>query len=80
MIHYSMSVTKESNNKIHDKWHNTLYGKGTNFALTNEEEVYNLCLSVNVLLHKTNVSSPKAPSLIFYAHPIDLGQNVSATA
>ena len=36
--------------------------KGTNFALNNKEEVYNLCLSVDVLLHKANISSPIAPT------------------
>ena len=35
MFHYSMLVTKESNNKIHDN-DTILYGKGTNFALKNE--------------------------------------------
>ena len=39
-----------------------VFGKGTNFALDNREEVYNLFLSVDVLLHKANISSPIAPT------------------
>ena len=80
MIHYSMSVTKESDNKIHDYNITILYGKGTNFALKNEEEVYNLFLSVDVLLHNVNILSPKAPTCSLYGHPTDLGQNFNATA
>ena len=55
-------MTKEFNNKTYDNHHNIFYGKGTNFALDNREEVYNVCLSVNVLLHKANISSPIAPT------------------
>ena len=43
-------------------WHNIFYGKGTNFALDNREEFYNLCLNVDVLLHKSNITSPIAPT------------------
>ena len=43
---------------IHDK----LYGKKTNSTLINNERVYNVCLSVVALLHKTNVLSLIAPT------------------
>ena len=56
-----------------------IYGKGTNFALKDEEEVYNLCLSVNNILHKANILSPIAPNCSSYAHPTDLGHNINAT-
>ena len=73
-------MTKESNNKIHDI--NTIYfmGKEPNFALMNQEEVYNLFLSVNMLLHNANILSPKVPTCSSYAHPTDLGWNVNAIA
>ena len=56
-----MLMTKEFNNKTYDN--NTIYSMGgTNFALNNREVVYNLCLSVDVLLHKANISSPIDPN------------------
>ena len=57
-----MLMTKEFNNKIYDN--NTIYfmGKEPIFALNNKEEFYNLCLSVDVLLHKANILSPIAPT------------------
>ena len=64
MIHYSILMTKEFNNKTYDN-DTIFYGKGTNFALDNREEVYNLCLSVDVLLHKANISSPIDPTCSF---------------
>ena len=73
MIHYSMSVTKESNNKIHDNNKTCFMGNEPIFALNNEEEFYNHCFSFDMLLHNANILSPKAPTCSLYAHPIDLG-------
>ena len=49
------------------------------FCIKDEEEVYNLFLSVDLLLHNANILSPKAPTFSLYAHPTDLGQNANAT-
>ena len=48
--------------------------------MKDEEEVYNLCLSVDMLLRNANIMSPKSITCSLYAHPTDLGQNVNATA
>ena len=49
------------------------------FFIKDEEEFYNLCLSVDILLHNYNILSPKAPTFSLYAHPTGLGQNINAT-
>ena len=61
---------------IHDK----LYGKKTNFALINNERVYNLCLSVDALLHKTDVLSSIAPTCLSMLTLDGSGQNVKMVA
>ena len=50
IIHNYMSVTKESNNKIHDYNINTLW-KRKQLCIKDEEEFYNLFFSVDVILH-----------------------------
>ena len=53
-----------------------VYRKKINFALINDEIIYNMCLSVDPILHKTNVLSPIAPT---YSSMLTLdgsGQNV----
>ena len=62
IIYRSILVTKEYNNK-HGRLYMTSYmGSKNNFAFINNEIVYNLCLSVDALLHKINVLSPIAPT------------------
>ena len=53
-----MLVSNESNNKIH--YNDTTYFMGKEPILhVDEEEVYNLFLSVNKLLQNANILSPK---------------------
>ena len=73
-----MWVTKESNNKIHDN-KTTYFMEKEPILHQDEEEVYNLFLSVNMLLHNADILSPKDPTFSLDAHPTNLGQNVNST-
>ena len=52
-----MPVTKESDNNMQD-YNITSIWERNQLSLINEERVYNLCLSVDILFNKTNILSP----------------------